>query len=492
MLFPSEIFLFVFLPFVLFTYYCLLFKWRSLQNVFLLVMSLLFYAYGEPSFVFVMMISIVMNWAFGLLVDRFRGSPRATKSVLVAMLLCNLGILAYFKYWMFVLGNINHFTGSYIPIPKITLPIGISFFTFQAISYVLDIYRGKGQAQKNPLNVGLYISFFPQLIAGPIVRYETIAEQIKHRNESLDDFSEGVCRFIVGLGKKVLVANHMAIVADAAFALPPGELSVGLAWLGALAYTFQIYFDFSGYSDMAIGLGRMFGFRFLENFNYPYISTSISEFWRRWHMSLSSFFRDYVYIPLGGNRVSTPRLGVNLFAVWALTGLWHGADWAFVLWGLLFFVFLVFEKLIKLEKRWNAPWQIPMKVFYTMLIVVVGWVLFKSGFDASVMEFSKGNTFHSLTLAGSYLQTMFGFSTNVFWDDLAHFHWHETRYVYCFAVLFSFPVVPWLVKKYENSSSATAQNVFSVLYTLLYCGLFILSVTFIAKGGYNPFIYFNF
>lgn len=491
MIFSSEIFLFLFLPFVLFVYYCILFKSRTLQNLFLLMMSLIFYAYGEPWFVFIMITSIMLNWGFGLLVSRFRGNKKAAISIIIAMLAANLGILAYFKYWMFVLGNINYFTGSYIPIPRIALPIGISFFTFQAISYVLDIYREKGQAQLNPLNVGLYIAFFPQLVAGPIVRYETIADQIRNRKENFDDFSEGVCRFIVGLGKKMLIANSMAIVADAAFQQPSNELSVTMAWLGALAYTFQIYFDFSGYSDMAIGLGRMFGFHFLENFNYPYIATSISEFWRRWHMSLSSFFRDYVYIPLGGNRVSTPRLIFNLFAVWALTGLWHGADWAFVFWGLLFFVFLVFEKYTGFEKRFNSPWLIPLKYVYSMLIVVVGWVLFKAGFDAN-FAVMNGETANSLALTGSYLKTMFGFSHNVFFDDLAYFHWHETRYFYFFAVLFSFPIVPWLIAKGEAAKNPAIQIAFSSAYVILFCGLFVISVAYVVKGGYNPFIYFNF
>ena len=491
MIFSSEIFLFLFLPFVLFVYYCILFKSRTLQNLFLLIMSLAFYAYGEPWFVFVMMLSIMCNWAFGLLIDKFRENKRAAIAIIVAMLGVNLGILAYFKYWMFILGNINYFTGSYIPIPQIMLPIGISFFTFQAISYVVDIYRGKGQAQKNPLNVGLYIAFFPQLIAGPIVRYETIADQIHNRKSTFDDFSDGVCRFIVGMGKKMLIANSMGLVADAAFKLPAGELSVTMAWLGALAYTFQIYYDFSGYSDMAIGLGRMFGFHFLENFNYPYVSTSITEFWRRWHISLSTFFRDYVYIPLGGNRVSKARLILNLFVVWALTGLWHGADWAFVLWGLLFFVFLVFEKSVGFEKRLTSPWFVPLKYVYAMLIVVVGWVLFKAGFDAN-QAVMQGNAANSLALTGSYLQTMFGMSGAPLFDDLAYFHWHETRYFYLFAVLFSFPIVPWLISKGDQIKNPIGQFVYSSAYVLLFCCVFIIAVAYVVKGGYNPFIYFNF
>ncbi len=497
MVFSSEAFLFLFLPFTLFVYYGLLFWSRTAQNLFLLVMSLLFYAYGEPWFVFVMMFSILCNWGFGLLIAYVRNRKRLAHAVIVAMLGVNLGILGYFKYWMFILGNIQHFTGSYIPIPQIMLPIGISFFTFQAISYVLDIYRADEnhqsviKAQKNPLNVGLYIAFFPQLVAGPIVRYETIAEQIQNRKTTYDEFSAGVCRFIVGLGKKILIANPMAIVADGAFSAPSEELSVVMAWMGALAYTFQIYFDFSGYSDMAIGLGRMFGFRFLENFNYPYISTSISEFWRRWHISLGSFFRDYVYIPLGGNRVSTPRLIGNLFIVWALTGLWHGADWAFVLWGLLFFVCLVFEKVVHFEKRWNSRLSLGIKHVYTMLIIVIGWVLFRAGSEAILLS-ASGTSVNSLSLTGNYLQTMFTLGNSPLWGNHATFHWHETRYFYLFATLFSFPMIPWLIRNGEKLQNPILRSLYVFAYILSYCILLLLSLAFIVKSGYNPFIYFNF
>ncbi|MDO4569098.1 MAG: MBOAT family O-acyltransferase [Planctomycetia bacterium] len=471
MLFSSEIFLFLFLPFMLFVYYGLLFRWRSLQNLFLLGMSLLFYAYGEPWFVLVMVTSILANWIFGLLVEKFRENRTAGRGILIAMLVVNLGILGYFKYWMFFLGNINYFIGSYIPIPQITLPIGISFFTFQAISYVMDIYRGKGKAQKNPCNVGLYIAFFPQLIAGPIVRYETIAEQIHGRRESLDDFSEGACRFIVGLSKKMLLANTMALVADAAFEMAPTDRCVLMAWMGALAYTFQIYFDFSGYSDMAIGLGKMFGFHFLENFQYPYVSRSVSEFWRRWHMSLSSFFRDYVYIPLGGNRVNNARLILNLFVVWALTGLWHGANWTFIGWGLFYFVLLVFEKYTGFEKRGNSSFLLPLKHLYTILAFVLGWVLFRA---------------ENIAAAGTYFQTLFGLAGTPFFNDFVVFYFHESRYFFAFAVLFSMPVVPWLEKRWGGRAC------FEMLRVLAYCALFFVSVVYVVQGGRNPFIYFNF
>ena len=333
MLFSTSVFLFFFLPFVLFFYHALLRNKIKWQNLFLLVSSLFFYAWGEPYFVLIMLASIIVNWGFALLVDFFRDRIYV-RYLLFLVVLFNILLIFTFKYLNFFCTTLNDVFNTDIIIPSIALPIGISFFTFQSISYVIDVYRRKGHVQKNPLNVGLYIALFPQLIAGPIVRYETIAQQIENRVVTFSDFSEGVKRFIIGLGKKVLIANNVALVADHCFTLTEENLTAPLAWLGILCYTLQIYFDFSGYSDMAIGLGRMFGFHFLENFNYPYISKSISEFWRRWHISLGSWFRDYVYIPLGGNRVSKVRLYVNLFIVWFLTGLWHGANWTFIIWGI--------------------------------------------------------------------------------------------------------------------------------------------------------------
>ena len=352
MLFSSSVFLFLFLPLVLIIYYLALRRWRQGQNVFLLLASLGFYAWGEPWFVLVMIASILANYGFGLWVDACKRAGRSCRAPIVAAVTANLGILFVFKYLTFTLGILNSL-GAHFVIPGIELPIGISFFTFQALSYVLDVHRGRGQVQKSPLKVGLYISFFPQLIAGPIVKYETVADQIDNRQESWADFSAGCARFIAGLGKKVLIANQVAVVADRAFNLGNGELSASFAWLGAICYTLQIYYDFSGYSDMAIGLGKMFGFHFLENFNYPYISKSITEFWRRWHISLSACFRDYVYFPLGGSRVSSKWKHIrNLFVVWLLTGVWHGANWTFIVWGLLYFVLLVLEKYGHLGQGW--------------------------------------------------------------------------------------------------------------------------------------------
>ncbi len=298
-----------------------------------------------------MIVSIVLNYGLGLLAGRsYENHGKQRVFVVLGALVVNLGIIFVFKYLDFTIVNINALFGTQFLLPGIQLPIGISFFTFQSISYVLDVLRGKGKAQKNPLNIGLYIAFFPQLIAGPIVRYETIAEEIQHRKETWSDFSEGVCRFIVGLGKKVLIANSLAVVADATIARAAGEgLTFAFAWLGAISYVLQLYFDFSGYSDMAIGLGRMFGFHFLENFNYPLTAKSLSSVWRRWHISLGAWFQDYVYFPMGGSRGSKRRTAWNLFAVWLLTGLWHGANWTFIVWGLYYYIFLCLEKFTALK-----------------------------------------------------------------------------------------------------------------------------------------------
>ncbi|SMC76013.1 MBOAT family O-acyltransferase [Papillibacter cinnamivorans] len=470
MLFSSAVFLFVFLPCVLAGYY-ILFRWnRTLQNVFLLLASLFFYAWGEPWFVLVMIASILVNYGFGLWVSVCRTRPRAARLAITAMLAVNLGILFVYKYLGFTVRNINLLFSSKLSVPSLVLPIGISFFTFQAISYVLDVYRGRGEAQKNPLNVGLYISFFPQLIAGPIVKYETVAQQIRDRKETWEDFSAGVCRFILGLGKKVLLANTLALVAEKAFNLGGGNLSVSFAWMGALAYTFQIYFDFSGYSDMAIGLGRMFGFHFLENFNYPYISRSITEFWRRWHISLSTWFRDYVYFPLGGSRVqSKARLVFNLFVVWLLTGIWHGANWTFICWGLFYFILITAEKLTGFDRRLQRRGFLPH--LYTMLLVVCGWVMFRAD---------------SMAAAAEYLKAMFGLQGNGLWDANTMLYVLENRWFFPAAVLFSLPTAKWLGARFSD------KPVFGFLYAAGLLLILAVSVSYIIKGSYNPFIYFNF
>ena len=418
-------------------------------------------------FVFVMLLSIILNYSFGLFIGIRDKNSLSKKIALILSIVFNLSILFVFKYLAFPITNIKQLIGIGLPVPEIALPIGISFFTFQAMSYVIDVYRGE-QYQKNILNVGLYISFFPQLIAGPIVRYETVADQINNRKETLDDFSSGVYRFIIGLGKKVLLANTMAVVADTFFDGNVGELSVASAWIGAIAYTLQIFFDFSGYSDMAIGLGRMFGFHFLENFNYPYISTSITEFWRRWHISLGTWFRDYLYFPLGGSRVkSKGRLVFNLFVVWLLTGIWHGANWTFIIWGLIYFVLLVIEKLTGLHKSGRLK---PLRFIYTILFIVLGWVIFRAP--------DIGNAF-------TYIGAMFGASGTVV-DNSALFFLKENVVCFIIAIIASTPVLKWMYHKYLNN------RIGRIVTTIVLVGVFLLSVVYIVKGTYNPFIYFNF
>ncbi len=469
MLFPSEVFLFVFLPVVLVIYYAFLRKAKHLKNIFLLVASLFFYAWGEPVHVYLMIICILFNWLFGILIDKFREKKVVVYILLVLMVVGNIGTLGWYKYSEFTVLQINRFLHTNIPVPVVALPIGISFFTFQAMSYVIDVYRRRGKVQMNPLQVGLYISLFPQLIAGPIVRYETIAEQIENRVENFKDFSTGVTRFCIGLGKKVLIANNMAVIADNAFGLIiNGEFqaSVGMAWLGAIAYTLQIFFDFSGYSDMAIGLGQMFGFHFEENFRYPYISKTVSEFWRRWHISMQTWFRDYVYFPLGGSRVSTPRLVLNLFVVWLLTGMWHGANWPFIAWGLMYFVILTFEKLTGLSKKeywWGH--------IYTMVLVIIGWVIFRST--------GMGNAF-------LYIKAMFGIGAKGFIDKAVGAYILQNWIYFVFAIIGCAPIVPQIDEKFKGNKLWQAVYALGVLICL------VVSMSFISNNAYNPFIYFNF
>ncbi|MCI7789504.1 MAG: MBOAT family protein [Lachnospiraceae bacterium] len=469
MLFPSEVFLFVFLPVVLVIYYGLLRKNMVLKNTFLLLASLFFYAWGEPKYVFLMIATILFNWFYGILIDKVRDRKIPVRVIMCLMVFTNVGILGWYKYSGFAVSQVNRFLHTNLTVPEVVLPIGISFFTFQAMSYAIDVYRGNGKVQKNPLQVGLYVSLFPQLIAGPIVRYETVAEQIEHRVENWADFSAGVTRFCVGLGKKVLIANNMAVVADAAFNLiinDEFQASMGMAWLGAISYTLQIFFDFSGYSDMAIGLGRMFGFHFEENFNYPYISKTVSEFWRRWHISLQTWFRDYVYFPLGGSRVSKPRMILNLLIVWGLTGIWHGANWTFIAWGLLYFVILTFEKLSGLSRK-NYWWG----HIYTMVLVIIGWVIFRA---------------INLGDAILYIKAMFGIGAKGIIDKAVFAYIAQNWIYYVFALIGCAPIMPWIDKKLANN------KVWQIVYAVGMVVVLVVSVSFISNNAYNPFIYFNF
>lgn len=479
MLFPSEEFLFLFLPIVLGIYYVFLRKTKNIKNIFLLLTSLFFYASGERYYLKLILFVIVINWLFGILVDfaKAKNWSVVRKLFLFADIAINLAVLGRFKYTGFVVDNLNRFLHTDLINPGIVLPIGISFFTFQAMSYTIDVYRGHGHVQKNPLNVGLYISFFPQLIAGPIVRYETVAEQIEHRQENLSDFTKGISRFIVGLGKKVLIANSMGLVADTIFGTVIGQTmysSVLAAWLGAISYTLQIFFDFAGYSDMAIGLGQMFGFHFEENFNYPYISKSISEFWRRWHMSLQTWFRDYVYFPLGGSRVkSKARLVFNLFVVWALTGIWHGANWTFIAWGLMYFVLLTLEKLSGLGKTMDRSKGLVaiMGHIYTMLFVILGWVLFRAD---------------NIGQAVCYVKTMFGLRASGFVDAGVGALIVQNWMYYVAAAVACLPIVRQMDEK--NNQKLW----WNILYVVFLIMVLLLSILYILNNSYNPFIYFNF
>lgn len=472
MLFSSITFLYYFLPAVLFFYYVVFRNKRALQNIFLLIASLFFYAWGEPRFVFIMCASIVINWFLGLLISKNREKSGLCKLIVVIDVICNLGLLFVFKYLTFIGNAISGLVPGGLQVPDIALPIGISFFTFQALSYVIDVYRQKGEAQTNILYVGLYISFFPQLIAGPIVRYETVADEIQNRKETSDDFFDGFARFVVGLAKKVLLSNGLGLLADQAFtAVENGtNISVMFSWLGAIAYAMQIYFDFSGYSDMAIGLGRMFGFHFLENFNYPYMSSSISEFWRRWHISMGTWFRDYLYFPLGGSRVGKYRNILNLFIVWSLTGIWHGANYTFIIWGFMYFVLLAIEKRTGFDKKRMkyCPW---IKNIYTLFFVLLGWVFFRS---ASVSD------------AIVYISSMFGLNANPFADGMFYGWFLQNWILLAIGAVLCTPIIKKISEKYSGSAILGYMAAAGLFF------LFVISVASLVSSSYNPFIYFNF
>ena len=472
MLFPSEIFILAFLPLVVVVYYALLRKSSALKNIWLLICSLVFYAWGEPLYVFLMIGVILLDYLAGYLLGYvYKNNGTIRRCILVVTIVVNVCILGWFKYAHFVFSEINRLFGSNIQIARdVVLPIGISFFTFQAMSYVFDIYQGRVHATRNPLKVGLYVSFFPQLIAGPIVRYSTIEEQIDKRTESLTVFSDGVVRFLKGLLKKVLIANNMAIVADAVWGLIVGdrlEASVALAWLGAISYMIQIYFDFSGYSDMAIGLGKRFGFEFMENFNHPYMAGSLTGFWKRWHISLTGWFRDYVYIPLGGSRVGRCRLVFNVFVVWLLTGIWHGANWTFLVWGMLHFAIMITEKMliVRDEKR---PWWGHL---YTLIVVCIGWVIFRSD---------------SLTDAFVYIKGMVGIGSGALCDKSVLAFIRQNAIYYILAIIGCFPTLTYLEERYKES------KVWNVIFTGILCVSVIIAMSFIINNAYSPFIYFNF
>lgn len=468
MTFSSVTFLFLFLP-VTFLLYAVC-PQKTLRNLILAAASLVFYAFGEPVAVVIMIVSIICNYLFGL----WASGRRLDKLAVFFAVLLNIGLLIAYKYTGFLAETWNSITGMAIPVPQIRLPIGISFFTFQGLSYVIDVYRKKECVQKNLFSVLLYISFFPQLIAGPIVRYEDIAAQLGKREFSADRVARGFRRFLFGLGKKVLIANQMGLFADTVFGCDPAAVGMGSAWLGALCYSLQIFFDFSGYSDMAIGLGCVFGFDFLENFNYPYISGSIQEFWRRWHISLSTWFREYVYIPLGGNRKGNARTTVNKLIVFFLTGLWHGANFTFIVWGMLHGLCQMLEtyQIIPTKKKWFRP----LGHVYTLLVVVLAFVLFRAD---------------TLTQGFRLIGRMFCFSAGDAAVNAEILSGASLMFViaFFFALLLSMPVFPMLRKKASAGKLCAVYEHGSYLISLVIFGLSILSLV---SGSYNPFIYFRF
>lgn len=470
MIFSSVFFLFVFLPITLFLYFVVP---RVFKNVVILIASLIFYAWGEPVYILLMLFSIVYNYICGLEMDynRRHGRRKKVKFAFIMSVAVNLGILGFFKYYGFFLENLNAILPIEIPYRALPLPIGISFYTFQTLSYVIDVYLEKVAVQKNIIYFGTYISMFPQLIAGPIVRYSDVEAQLSGRRESRAKFGDGVAWFLRGLGKKVLLANNIGVAYEAIAALPAGEMSVLSAWIGCAAYTFQIYFDFSGYSDMAIGLGKMFGFDFMKNFDYPYTSTSITEFWRRWHISLGSWFREYVYIPLGGNRVSQPKAIRNIFVVWFLTGFWHGAAWNFIFWG-VYYGFLLFLEKYALKRVLERLPKVA-KHIYTMMFVMIGWVLFFSPGMGSAMR---------------YIGVMFGIGANGFADGTAVYYLLNYIILFVLAALCS---VPYTYKKFTQYAFGKKVDHYKVAM-ICYALIFLLSTAYLVNATYNPFLYFRF
>ncbi len=458
MVFSSIIFLFRFLPITLFVYYI---APNRLKNAVLVVCSLFFYSWGEVKYFPIMIASILVDYIVSLVIEKNRGTKWICRLCMGISLFFNLGMLFFFKYTNFFVENINALTGAHLSGIQLTLPLGISFYTFQTLSYTIDVYRGKTVAERNIVNFAAFVTLFPQLIAGPIVKYTDVSRELRSRKMNLGQINDGIALFIFGLGKKVLIANNIGSLWDQVQELGFANISTPLAWLGILAYAFQIYFDFSGYSLMAIGMGKMLGFEFPQNFNYPYISKSMTEFWRRWHITLGSWFREYVYIPLGGNRVSKPRMYWNIFIVWAATGFWHGASWNFILWGLFFFVFLVIEKMgllshLEKSKVWSH--------IYVCFFLLLSWALF------AITDFSQ---------LGVFLQKLFSFSGGIDWI------YYLRNYLITF-VLAAFCSVPLVEKFYHQVKKVP------VVHLLLLGVILIASVAYLVDATYNPFLYFRF
>lgn len=471
MVFSSVLFLFRFLPIFMICYFLVP---GRMKNIILLVGSLFFYAWGEPVYVVLMLFSTVSDYIHGRLIDRFRGRKAAT-AFLVSSIVINLLLLGFFKYADFLIQTVNSVAGTGLPLLHLPLPIGISFYTFQTMSYSIDVYRGEAKVQKNLLDFGVFVTMFPQLIAGPIVKYKQVQDSMHDRPVDCCQISYGVKRFVTGLAKKVLLANNIGMLWSEISAMDYGDISVLTAWLGILAFTFQIYFDFSGYSDMAIGLGACLGFVFPENFKYPYVSVSVTEFWRRWHITLSSWFREYVYIPLGGNRKGLGRQIINILIVWLLTGVWHGAGFHFLLWGLWFGFFLILEKLF-LKKIFNI---LPKSIgwIYTALVVIIGWVFFSVETGNGIIGF---------------LKAMLGMNGVGLWDSQGLFLGKEYLLLFVIAAIASTPLVKEAVDRLARSRKGYAMAVYRLGEKLIPAMLLFLSIAYIVDASYNPFLYFRF
>ena len=469
MLFSSTTFIFIFLTLLLILYFPI--KNIKYRNIILLIFSLIFYSWGEPKYIFLMLITVLIAYIFGLLIDKYRFEKRKSKLFLIISVVLILLNLFIFKYLDFSIGIFNSIFKTNIGLSKLVLPIGISFYTFQILSYVIDLYWGKVGVQKNYFRLLLYVSFFPQLIAGPIVRYETVEKEISDRKTTLDGFINGFKRFIWGLAKKVIIANNVAIFCDYIYN-NYSSYGSNILWVAAICYTLQIYFDFSGYSDMAIGLGKMFGFNFLENFNYPYIATSITDFWRRWHISLSSFFRDYVYIPLGGNRVSKIKFIRNIFIVWLLTGIWHGASYNFILWGLYSAILLLIEKMV--TGRYIEKLPKVLKILYSLFFITLGWVIFRvENINDLILVIKKMFSFNNTSFVTLFNNNAMLIST--------------IPYI-ILGIFLSLPIDKWFKEKVDKSNSV----ILTLIEDLILGVLFGISIMFLVSNSYNPFIYFRF
>lgn len=468
MVFSSLLFMFIFFPITIVLYFI---APKKLRNIVMLIVSLIFYAWGEPIYIFLMLFSAVFDFINGKLIYKFKDNKRNATIVLLCSLTVNLSMLCFFKYYGFLLGNVNTLFNLHIEIHTLPLPLGISFYTFQSMSYIIDVYRGIVPAQKNFISYATYVAMFPQLIAGPIVKYRDIYKEIDERKESLSMFGDGVECFITGLGKKVLLANNIGILWTTIKASPVAEVSVLSAWIGIIAFTFQIYFDFSGYSDMAIGLAKMFGFKINKNFDYPYTSKSITEFWRRWHISLGSWFREYVYIPLGGNRTTRLKRYRNIFIVWFLTGMWHGASWNFIIWGLYYGIFVTIEKIFL--SKWLEKRPAIISHIYTMLIVTVGWALFE--FDKTPQLFS-------------FLKVMFGLSGNHVFDTKVLYYLYTNAVIFIIMILCATP----LPKRLLNFIKHKYQKISAFIVPVMYFAIMFICTAYLVNQSYNPFLYFRF